>query len=61
MCLKSRPVSSSVCTHLLGNEKRDSPETVVNKDIFLHGNKRLHQSQERKHLHRGSKQNPSGC
>lgn len=53
------------CTHLLGNEERDSPETILNEDIFLHGNKRCHQSRQLKHLHRGSKQNPScsnlGC
>lgn len=38
------PVGSSVCTHLLGDEKRDSSETTVDEDVFLHRNRRLHQS-----------------
>lgn len=45
------------CTHLLGNEECDSPETTFNEDIFLHRNRRCPQSQELKHLHQGSKQN----
>lgn len=44
------PACSSVCTHLLGNEKRDSPETTVNEELFLHGNSTFHQSQELENL-----------
>lgn len=30
------PCQHSVCTDLLGNEKRDSSEPTVNEDVFLH-------------------------
>lgn len=40
----SKASHHSACTDLLGNEKRDSPETTVNKDGFLQGNRRESQS-----------------
>lgn len=45
----SKASHHSACTDLLGNEKRDSPETTVNKDGFLQGNRRESQSTGSEH------------